>query len=245
MDLSHLSGIFISLLTLTVLEIVLGIDNLVFISIASSRLPQHQQKLARRIGLLLALGTRLLLLASVVWIIGLVEPLFTIFNQPISGRDLLLIGGGLFLIFKGTVEIHSEIESHGAPGSIGKFASFTAVVIQIAILDIVFSLDSIMTAVGLTQHYWVMALAIFIAMILMIVASEPLSRIIHKYPTIKMLALSFLLLIGMVLIADGFEFHIPRGYIYFAVCYSIVVEILNQIISRRRQAAKLKENKNG
>lgn len=244
MNYSSISAIFLSLITLIFLEIVLGVDNLVFISIASSRLPSHQQKAARRFGLLLALGTRLLLLATVVWLIGLTKPLFTLFNQEISGRDLLLILGGGFLLTKSTLEIHSEYEAASTPELKTQFANFFAVITQIAILDIIFSLDSILTAIGLTQTYWIMATAIIIAVIVMMVASEPLSRFITKHPTIKMLALSFLLLIGMVLIADGLEFHIPRGYIYFAVCFSVFVEILNSLITNKKRHKKnmAKEN---
>lgn len=235
MDMTHFWGVLISIITLTVLEIVLGIDNLVFISIVSSRLPKHKQKLARRFGLLLALGTRLLLLASVVWLIGLTKPLINIFSQEFSGRDLILVIGGVFLIFKSTMEIHAEFATKEEKEIIPKYSSFFGVVAQIAILDIIFSLDSVMTAVGLTQTYWVMALAIFIAILAMIFVSEPISKFIHDHPSIKMLALSFLLLIGTVLIADGFEVHIPRGYIYFALSFSLFVEVLNSIILHRKK----------
>jgi len=241
MDFGHITDTLFSLITLTFLEIVLGVDNLIFISIASSRLPLHKQKMARRIGLLFALGTRLLLLASVVWIVGLKHPLFTLFGLDFSPRDLFLILGGAFLIFKATLEIHAEFESHSNPTLGKKFASFSAVVTQIAILDIVFSLDSILTAIGMTQNFIIMAIAITIAVILMMISSEPLSRFVQKNPTIRMLALSFLLLIGMVLIADGLHNHIPKGYIYFAVCYSVLVEILNSRLAKRRAKAKLKK----
>jgi predicted tellurium resistance membrane protein TerC len=235
MDLQSISNIIISLLTLTFLEIVLGVDNLVFIAIISSRLPVEQQPLARRLGLLFALVTRLILLASVVWLIGLTKPLFTIFAHAFSVRDIVLILGGLFLLFKSTLEIHSEFESASETKSVKKFSSMVAVVIQIGILDIIFSLDSILTAIGLTQQFWIMACAIIIAVILMLCASEPLNRFINKYPTIKMLALSFLLLIGTVLIADGLSFAIPHGYIYFAVCFSVFVEFINTLLARKRK----------
>lgn len=226
----------ISLITLTFLEIVLGVDNLVFISIVSSRLPKKKQKFARRFGLLLALFSRLALLASALWIIGLTKPLFTVMKFAFSGRDLFLIAGGLFLLYKSTFEIHTEIGGHDEIKKLKKaYASFTMVVIQIAVLDIIFSLDSIFTAIGMTQTYWIMALAIIIAIVLMIVASEPLSRIVMKMPTIKMLALSFLLLIGTILIADGFHFHVPRGYVYFALSFSVLVEALNLLVARRRK----------
>ncbi len=226
--------IIVSLLTLTLLEAILGIDNIVFISILSSRLPESQQKKARRIGLLLAWVIRLILLGAVVWIIKLTYPLFTVFKITFSWHDLFLLGGGLFLLFKGTREIHTEIESSTHSSVVKKHSNFYFVIIQIGLFDIIFSLDSILTAIGLTQRYWVMATAISIAIILMLLASEPLTRFIQKHPTIKMLALSFLLLIGVVLIADGLHFTIPRGYIYFAVCFSLLVEVLNQLIVRKK-----------
>lgn len=226
--------LLVSLLTLTLLEAILGIDNLVFISILSSRLPASQQKKARRLGLLLAWAIRLLLLLAVVWIIRLTYPLFTLFKITFSWHDLFLIAGGLFLLAKGTHEIHTEIERVAQPFKIKSYANFYLVILQIGLFDIIFSLDSILTAIGLTQRYWVMATAITIAIILMLLASEPLTRFIHKHATIKMLALSFLLLIGIVLIADGFHVEIPRGYIYFAVCFSLLVETLNYFISRKK-----------
>ncbi len=232
------SNIIISLLTLTLLEIVLGVDNLVFIAIASNRLPQAKQKSARRFGLMLAWVTRLLLLASAVWIASLTQPLFTLFHFAASGRDLLLFSGGLFLLAKGTHEIHTEMDSiEEGEGVPKKHATMLAVVIQIALFDIVFSFDSVITAVGLTPHFWVMATAITIAIIVMIVASEPLAAFINKHPSIKMLALSFLLLIGTVLMADGLHFHIPRGYIYFALVFSILVEALNFVKIRKQKTS--------
>jgi predicted tellurium resistance membrane protein TerC len=238
MEWATFSHNIISLLTLTVLEVVLGVDNLVFISIASRRLPPHRQKAARRFGLLLALLTRLLLLASIVWLIGLKKPWFSIFSHSFSGRDLILIVGGLFLLIKSTLEIHDEFDEQQTLVKGGRFASFSLVVMQIGILDIIFSLDSVFTAVGLAQAYWIMATAIMIAIVAMMVASEPLSRLINQYPTVKMLALSFLILIGTVLIADGFHFAIPHAYIYFAVGFSLFVEILNNLLRNRKQQRK-------
>lgn len=236
MDLSLIVDIIISLVTLAVLEVVLGIDNLVFISIVTKRLPSHQQKQARRVGLMLAWVTRLMLLASVVWIAKLTTPLFSILEQPFSWRDLFLISGGLFLLVKATTEIHAQFNEIALPSSPKQYGKFKWVVFQVAIFDIIFSLDSILTAIGLTQNFWVMAAAITIAILAMIFASEPLAALIDAYPTIKMLALSFLILIGMVLIADGFEFHIPRGYVYFAVSFSIFVECLNSMLRKKKES---------
>jgi predicted tellurium resistance membrane protein TerC len=230
-----ITNILVSLFTLTILEIILGVDNLVFLSITSNRLPPEKQKTARRLGLLFALFTRLVLLASVVWIIGLTKPLFTIMQWGFSARDLFLILGGLFLLYKATVEIHHEFDVTDTAQTLPKYSSFLSVVTQIAILDIIFSLDSILTAIGLTQHYYVMAIAIIIAIILMMVCSEPLSRFITDHPTVRMLALSFLLLIGVVLIADGFHYHIPRAYIYCSICFSLLVEVLNMLRHRKVQ----------
>jgi len=229
MDVSSVPNIIASLFTLTILEVILGVDNLVFIAIISSRLPKKQQPRARKVGLTLAWVTRLLLLASAVWLAKLVFPLFTVWDFAVSGRDMFFLFGGLFLIVKSTQEIHGELEGYEQKAKGGKKATLTfgSVVAQIAVLDIVFSLDSVITAVGLTQVYWIMATAITIAIIAMIMASEPLSHFVEKHPTVKMLALCFLILIGMVLIADGLHFHIPRGYIYFSVCFSISVEMLN------------------
>ena|SRR3990167_11130528 len=221
------SNIILSLFTLTLLEIILGVDNLVFISITSSRLPPHQQKKGRQIGLILAWVTRLILLLAAVWITKLTKPIFTLFNFTFSWRDLFLITGGLFLLFKATHEIHLEFEALETEKPLARYSHFFSVVLQIGILDIIFSLDSVITAVGLTQLYWVMAVSITIAIILMIFASEPLSHFVMTHPTVKMLALSFLILIGMVLVADGLHFYIPRGYIYFSVCFSLLVEMLN------------------
>jgi predicted tellurium resistance membrane protein TerC len=226
---------WLSLLTLTALEIVLGVDNLVFISIISSRVKLQRQKLARRLGLAAALITRLLLLGSVFWLTKLSKPLFSLFNLNFSWRDLILIAGGLFLLVKATLEIHDQIEGEKPieykPKHLGLFSAIT----QIMIFDIIFSLDSILTAIGLTKIFFVMALAICIAIAVMIFASEGIHHFIEKYPTIKMLALSFLLLIGVMLIGDGFSFHIPREYIYFAIAFSVFVEFLNQFSRRKKK----------
>lgn len=227
--------ILMSLLTLTALEIVLGIDNLVFISIMSNRLPAHQQSSARRTGLALAVITRLLLLASITWLAGVTAPLFTISDHPVSLRDLILLGGGLFLLAKGTTEIHTTVEGVEEEMRQAKAASFTSVIVQIMILDIVFSLDSVITAVGMAQQLWVMATAILIAVGIMIFAADSISRFIHEHLSVKMLALSFLILVGAVLIADGLGFHVPKGYLYFAIAFSIGVEILNLTATKRRR----------
>lgn len=231
--------VFLSLATLTVLEVVLGIDNLIFLTITTQNLPPHQRKKARQMGLTFAWVTRLLLLVSAIYITKLTVPLFSVFNYTLSGRDLFLLLGGLFLVGKATQEIHHEIEpAEEKSGVLRKSSSFGIVITQIAILDIIFSLDSILTAIGLTTNFWIMAIAITIAILAMIFASEPLSRFVEKNPTVKMLALSFLILIGTVLIADGLHFHIPRGYIYFALGYSIFVEMLNLANKRRKQNAR-------
>lgn len=228
-------SIWASLATLTALEIVLGIDNLVFISIVTEKLPPERQATARRIGLALALGMRVALLSVVVWIAGLVTPVFSIGDHAVSWRDMILLGGGLFLIAKGTFEIHSEVEggheSSGAKASTG----FAFAIAQIVALDLVFSLDSVITAIGMTQNLPVMITAVVIAMAVMLFAAEPVSRFIRTHPTTKMLALSFLLLIGTALIADGLHFHIERGYIYAAIVFSVLVEILNLAARRARR----------
>jgi predicted tellurium resistance membrane protein TerC len=215
-----------SLATLTALEIVLGIDNIIFLSIVSARLPPHQQPMARRIGLGLALLGRLVLLFSITWLIGLTEPFIEIFGFPLSWRDVVLIVGGAFLMVKGTMETHHMLEgAHEA--SVAGTASFAGVIVQIILLDIVFSLDSVITAVGMAEHVPIMVAAIVIAMIIMLLAAEPTANFVNAHPTVKMLALSFLLLVGVALIADGLHFHIPRGYLYFAIAFSAGVEALN------------------
>jgi predicted tellurium resistance membrane protein TerC len=229
-----------SLVTLTLLEIVLGIDNLVFIAILAARLPAAQQDRARQLGLALALLSRLALLASIAWLTGLTAPLFAVFGHAVSGRDLVLIAGGVFLLYKGTHEIHQRMEGDGpAPAEPrGGWAGFGGVVLQIMLLDIVFSLDSVITAVGMTKAFPVMAAAIVIAVLIMLAASRPLADFIARHPTVKMLALSFLLLIGTMLIADGAGFEVPRGYIYAAIGFSALVEALNQLAARRRHRSK-------
>lgn len=230
------SQIWVSLLILTFLEIVLGIDNLIFIFVLTNRLPITKQRFTRQFGLMLACITRLLLLAIITEITKLTQPLFTLYERGFSWRDLILIAGGVFLIAKGTSEIHYDVATlhHLKQQNTRQNISVIGVLVQIMLLDIIFSLDSVITAVGLAQEYLVMALAICIAIILMIVASEPLARFIRLYPSLKMLALSFLLLVGMTLIADGLSFHIPRGYLYFAIAFSFFVEMLNILAGKRR-----------
>lgn len=228
--------IWLSLLTLTTLEIVLGIDNLVFIAVLVEKLPADRQATARRVGIGLALVTRLMLLSVIAWIIGLTAPLFEVFGHIFSWRDLILVAGGLFLLYKGTVEIHERLEGEEGEASAKVPATFAAVVTQIAILDIVFSLDSVITAVGMADHLWIMVTAVIVAVIIMLVASGPVSGFVSRHPTVKMLALSFLLLIGMTLVADGFGVHIPKGYIYAAMGFSVLVESLNLLARRRRRA---------
>ena len=226
--------IWASLLTLTALEIVLGIDNLIFLSIVSGRLPKHQQPAARRIGLALALLGRVALLFSLTWIIGLTEPILTLLGFDLSWRDVVLIGGGAFLIVKGTMETHHMLEGHEEEAAIGT-VTFASAVVQILVLDVVFALDSIITAVGMAEHLWVMVTAVTIAMAVMLVAADPVGDFVNAHPTVKMLALSFLLLVGVALIADGLHFHIPRGYLYFAIAFSALVEGLNLLVARARK----------
>ena len=233
--------VWIALATLTFLEIVLGVDNVIFISILSGKLPEHQQKRARRIGLLAAMGTRVLLLFSLAWISKLTAPLFTFVGNEISGRDLILILGGLFLLAKSTYEIHDKLEGEEGHASKKVAASFTSVIIQIMVLDIVFSLDSVITAVGMARDLWVMVAAVMIAVGIMMASAEPISDFVHRHPTVKMLALSFLLLIGLSLIAEGFEHHIPKGYIYFAMGFSVFVEMINLRLRKKSQPVHLHE----
>jgi predicted tellurium resistance membrane protein TerC len=227
---------WIALLTLTALEIVLGIDNIVFISILAGRLPEAQQARARSVGLMLAMGTRILLLLSITWIMRLTQPLFAVLSHPVSGRDLILLAGGLFLMWKSTHEIHANLEGDEGPAGGKGGVKFTQVIVQIALLDIVFSLDSVVTAVGMAQHTAVMIAAIVIAVGVMLIAAAPLSAFVHRHPTIKMLALSFLLLIGVVLLADGLGQHVRKGYVYFAMGFSVFVEFLNLRAARKRRA---------
>ena len=218
---------WIALATLTALEIVLGIDNIIFISILASKLPENQQNRARQLGLLLAMLTRIGLLFSLSWIIGLTEPLFTLFGFHVTGRSLILFGGGLFLIAKSTYEIHEKLEGEEGHASAKVKPSFASVIIQIILLDIVFSLDSVITAVGMVDILAIMVLAVIVAVSVMMVAAGPISDFVDRRPTVKMLALCFLLLIGFSLTAEGLEFHIPKGYIYFAMGFSVFVEFLN------------------
>jgi len=230
----------IALLTLTVLEIVLGIDNIIFISILSGKLPKAQQNKARLTGLGLAMISRILLLFSIVWIMKLTIPLFTIFSQEISWRDLILICGGLFLIGKSTFEIHDKLEGDEGHRNTKAVKSFTNVIVQILLLDIVFSLDSVITAVGMAQELIIMVLAVVIAVGVMMVSSKSISDFVEKHPTVKMLALSFLLLIGVSLIAEGFGQHIPKGYIYFAMAFSVFVEMLNLKMKSKAKPVELR-----
>src|SRR3954453_3701663 len=233
--------IWIALATLTFLEIVLGVDNIIFISILSGKLPAGQQRRARRLGLLGAMLTRILLLFSLAWIVRLTSPLFSALGHDVTGRDLILIGGGLFLLAKSTFEIHERLEGEEAQGTGRAAASFVGVLVQIMLLDIVFSLDSVITAVGMVDQVWVMVSAVVISVAIMMLAAEPISAFVHKHPTVKMLALSFLLLIGMSLLLEGFGQHIPKGYIYFAMGFSVFVEMVNLRLRRKATPVHLKE----
>ena len=230
---------WIALLTLTVLEVVLGIDNVIFISILAGKLPQEQQKKARTIGLAMAMIMRVLLLLSLAWIVKLTAPLFTILGQEISGRDLILIGGGLFLLAKATHEIHDKLEGEEGDDIKRVAPSLTSVIVQISLLDIVFSLDSVITAVGMAKDLGVMITAVIVAVLIMLVSAGSISAFVNRHPTVKMLALSFLLLIGMSLIAEGLDFHIPKGYVYFAMAFSVFVEVLNIALRRKSKPVKL------
>lgn len=229
---------WLALVTLTALEIVLGVDNIIFISIITGKLPPEQRNRGRIIGLALAMITRLLLLLSLAFVMRLTAPLFSVFALVISGRDLILIGGGLFLIAKSTLEIHDSLEGEGGHEDSRAWASFWAVMVQIMIIDIVFSLDSVITALGMAEHLAVMVLAVVIAVIFMMFSSGAVSRFVETHPTVKMLALSFLLLIGLTLVADGFGVHIPKGYMYFAMAFSVFVEMLNIKIRKRTSKRK-------
>jgi predicted tellurium resistance membrane protein TerC len=230
---------WIALGTLTALEIVLGIDNIIFISILVARLPDTQRAFARRMGLGLAMMVRLALLFSISWVMGLTDPWLTVFSHPISGRDVILVGGGLFLLAKATHEIHNSLEGIEGSESTTVAARLGMVLIQITLLDVVFSLDSVITAVGLVEQVSIMAIAIILAVIVMLVAAKPIGDFVDDHPTIKMLALSFLILVGVTLIVEGFDVHIPKGYIYFAMAFSVAVEMLN-IRMRKKQTAAVK-----
>jgi predicted tellurium resistance membrane protein TerC len=227
---------WIALLTLTALELVLGIDNVVFISILAGKLPREQQPRARTVGLALAMLMRIALLFSISWIIRLTAPLFTVIGEELSGRDLILFAGGLFLLGKSTYEIHERLEGEEGHGSARDLSSFTSVIVQIVLLDVVFSFDSVLTAIGMAEHLAVMVAAVVVAVIFMMIFAGPISGFVERHPTVKMLALSFLLLIGVTLIAEGLDRHIPKGYIYFAMAFSVFVEMLNMKIRGPRGA---------
>jgi predicted tellurium resistance membrane protein TerC len=235
---------WVALVTLTTLEIVLGVDNIVFISILVGRLPEHQRQRARVLGLGFAMFTRIALLFSLTWVMTLTDPLFSlpVLGKEISGRALILIGGGLFLLWKSVHEIHGSLEGEHEEDTGGRavHAAFAAIIVQIAIIDIVFSLDSVITAVGMVDEIAVMVLAIVIAVGVMMFAARPIGEFVDRHPTVKMLALSFLILIGVALIAEGWDYHIPKGYIYFAMAFSVAVEMLNLRVRSRRAAVQLR-----
>jgi predicted tellurium resistance membrane protein TerC len=240
LDLLLNPDIWVAFLTLLALEIVLGIDNVIFISILADKLPQGQQALARRLGLGMALFTRILLLLSLAWVIGLTAPLFTALGQEISGRDLILILGGLFLLGKATYEIHENLEGQEGHSSAKVKAALGSVLVQIVILDIVFSLDSVITAVGMVDEIAVMIAAVVIAVIVMLISAEAISGFVSRHPTIKILALSFLLLIGFSLLMEGFDQHVPKGYIYFSMGFAVFVELLNLRVRSLRERRPVK-----
>ncbi|MEA3588922.1 TerC family protein [Pseudidiomarina sp. 1APP75-27a] len=232
---------WIALATLTALEIVLGIDNIIFISILVGRLPEHQRQKARQIGLLLAMGMRIALLLAIVWVMGLTETLFSVFSFDFSGRDLILFFGGLFLLGKSTLEIHHSLEGVEEHKTAGKTATFAAIITQIAVIDIVFSLDSVITAVGLVDYVAVMIIAVVVAVLVMMLAAKAIGDFVDSHPTIKMLALSFLILIGFTLMGEGLGFHVPKGYVYFAMAFSLIVELLNIKVRKRNKPVHLKK----
>jgi predicted tellurium resistance membrane protein TerC len=239
--------VWLALATLTALEIVLGVDNIIFISILAGRLPEHQRDLARRLGLAFAMLTRIGLLLSLAWIMTLTAPLFEIpvLGKPISGRDMILIGGGLFLLWKSVHEIHNSLEGEEADrgADAAAVATLGGVIVQIAIIDIVFSLDSVITAVGMVEQVWIMVTAIVIAVGVMMFSAKPIGDFVDRHPTIKMLALSFLILVGVALIGEGWDLHIPKGYIYFAMAFSVAVETLNlRLRARRAQPVHLRRH---
>ena len=229
----------ISLATLTFLEIILGIDNIIFISIVSDRLPKEQQGKGRTIGLALALLMRIGLLLGISWMVSATEPLFTLFEHEVSVRDLILILGGLFLLVKSTTEIHTKIEGEEHESGAGKALTMSAAILQIVLLDMVFSFDSILTAVGLTDHIPIMIAAVIISMIIMLIFAKKVSEFVNRNPTVKMLALSFLLMIGMLLILDGFHVHVPKGYVYFSIAFSLFVEVLNMRMRKGKRKTKI------
>jgi predicted tellurium resistance membrane protein TerC len=231
-----------ALVTLTVLEIVLGIDNIIFIAIVAGKLPAAKREAARRTGLFLAMFMRIALLLSIVWVMGLTRPLIALFGLELSGRSLILAGGGLFLIFKSTREIHESLEGESPHRAAPRHVSFANVIVQILLLDLVFSLDSVITAVGMAEHVSIMIAAIIIAVITMLIASTPIAAFVERHPTVKMLALAFLLLIGLSLIAEGFGQHVPKGYIYFAMGFSVFVEMINLRVRSKASAVHLRRN---
>ena len=235
---------WIALATLTALEIVLGIDNIIFISILVSRLPEHQREFGRRVGLALAMLTRLALLFSIAWVMGLKDTWFTVFEHDISGRDTILILGGLFLLYKSTQEIHQSMEGIEEETSVPIAAGLTGILVQIAILDIVFSLDSVITAVGLVDYVSIMAIAIIVAVCIMLLAAKPIGDFVDRHPTVKILALSFLILVGVTLIVEGFDVHVPKAYIYFAMAFSVTVEMLNIRMRKKAEPVKLHKQYN-
>ncbi|MDA1370341.1 MAG: TerC family protein [Proteobacteria bacterium] len=234
---------WIALLSLIALEIILGIDNIIFISILVGELPPHQRNAARRLGIGLALVMRMLLLFSLAWLIGLVEPWFTLFEVEFSGRDLILIAGGLFLLAKSTHEIHNSLERLQSSDRAIIHSGYAAIILQIGIIDMVFSVDSVITAIGLVDHLSIMVIAILVSMVIMLLLAGPIGEFVEKHPTFKMLALAFLILIGATLVAEGLDFHIPRGYIYFAMTFSIGVEFLNMLMRKSKQTETIKLNK--
>ena len=240
---------WIALATLTALEIVLGVDNIIFISILVARLPERQRDFARRLGLGLAMGMRILLLLSLAWIMTLTDPLFALSGREISGRDLILIGGGLFLLWKSVHEIHNSLEGAADGHGAAVQATFGAVLLQIAVLDMVFSLDSVITAVGMVDEVQVMITAIVIAVLVMMFAAKGIGEFVDRHPTIKMLALAFLIMVGMALVAEGLDFHVPKGYIYFAMAFSVAVEMLNIKVrarmARRAEPVRLRKSLTG
>src|SRR3954464_15144645 len=240
MDAFFTSAGLLALVTLTFLEIVLGVDNVIFISILSSKLPMEQQDRARRTGLLAAMVMRVLLLMSIAWIVKLTAPLFTVLGQPVSGRDLILIGGGLFLLAKATLEIHERLEGEEGHSSARVAPTFAAVIVQIMALDIVFSLDSVITAVGMADDIAIMVAAVVLSVGVMMFSASSISAFVNRHPTVKMLALSFLLLIGVSLVGDGLGVHIPKGYIYFAMGFSVFVEMINLRVHRSPEKQELR-----
>jgi len=236
---------WLALVTLAALEIVLGVDNIIFITILVGRLPEHQRARARTLGLGFAMLTRILLLLSLAWIMTLTQPLFSVLGKEVSGRDLILIGGGLFLLWKSVHEIHNALEGEdiAAHGAAPAVATFGSIILQIAIIDIVFSLDSVITAVGMVDEVQIMIIAIVVAVGVMMFAAGPIGNFVDRHPTIKMLALSFLILIGIALIAEGWDLHIPKGYIYFAMAFSVAVEMLNlRLRAKRREPVQLRRH---